>query len=249
MQYTLMMQVIASRNYWQLKHLKITAIGTRSESKIKDTCNHLAEFAQSMNIPFSYKIVMVADMLDFNIDLLELDRHEKVAVYSSVSLSNLIVKPNHLEHLMREIRKINPCITIVNEVEANHASLLFVNRFIDALFFYGALFDSMSVCLVDDDLNRKVAESVYYAYSIHNIVAAEGDDRMIRHTGIDVWRAFFCRFGMVENELSGESLNEAKLLIKNFNCGNCCTIRPSGRCFLVAWDGVPIFSVSAWKFI
>ncbi|KAJ0805951.1 putative transcription factor GRAS family [Helianthus annuus] len=150
---------------------------------------------------------------------------------------------------MREIRKINPCITIVNEVEANHASLLFVNRFIDALFFYGALFDSMSVCLADDDLNRKVAESVYYAYSIHNIVAAEGDDRMIRHTGIDVWRAFFCRFGMVEIELSGESLNEAKLLIQNFNCGNCCTIRPSGRCFLVAWDGVPIFSVSAWKFI
>ncbi|KAJ0805948.1 putative transcription factor GRAS family [Helianthus annuus] len=249
MQYTLMMQAIASRSEWQLKHLKITAIGTRSESKIKDTCNHLAEFAQSMNIPFSYKIVMVEDMLDFNIDLLELDRHEKIAVYSSVSLSNLIVKPNRLEHLMREIRKINPCITVISEVEANHTSLVFVNRFIDALFFYGALFDSISICLAGDDLNRKVAESVYYDYSIRNIVAAEGDDRTIRHTGINVWRRFFDRFGMVEIELSSESLNEAKLLIDNFNCGNCCTLRADGRCLIVSWNGVPIFSVSAWKFI
>ncbi|KAI3823560.1 hypothetical protein L1987_04999 [Smallanthus sonchifolius] len=249
MQYTVMMQAMASRSEWQIKHLKVTAIGTRSESKIKDTCIHLAEFANSMNIPFSFKIVMVADMLDFNIDIVELDRNETVAVYSAVSLSSLIVKPNRLEHLMREIRKINPCITLVTEVEANHTSLAFVNRFIDALFFYGALFDSLSVCLAGDDLNRKVAESVYHAYSIRNIVAADGDDRTIRHTGIDVWRAFFARFGMVEVELTGESLNEAKLLINNFDCRDCCTLRVCGRCFLVAWNDVPIFSVSAWKFI
>ncbi|XP_076928866.1 scarecrow-like protein 23 [Bidens hawaiensis] len=249
MQYIVLMQAIASGSEWQLRHLKITAIGTRSESKIKDTCNHLADFARSKNIPFSFNIVMVPDMLDFNINLLELDRNEKIAVYSAVSLSSLIITPNRLEHLMREIRKINPCITVITEVEANHTSATFVNRFIDALFFYGALFDSLTVCLGSDELNRKVAESVYYAYSIRNIVAAEGDDRTIRHTGIDVWRAFFARFGMVEIELSGESLNEAKLLIDNFECANCCKLRVDGRCLVVDWNGVPIFSVSAWKFI
>ncbi|KAK1408365.1 hypothetical protein QVD17_40085 [Tagetes erecta] len=249
MQYTVLMQAIASRQRWQLKHLKITAIGTRFESKIKDACNHLAEFARSMNIPFSFKIVMIADILDFNVDILELDRQEKVAVYSSVSLSSLIVKPNRLEHLMREIKKINPCVTIVTEVEANHTSVAFVNRFIDALFHYGALFDSMAVCLADDELNRKVGEGVYFAWSIRNIVAADGDDRTVRHTGIDVWRAFFARFGMMEVELSDGSLNEAKLLIDNFEFGKCCTIGVDGRSFLVAWNGVPIFSVSAWKFI
>ncbi|XP_076942339.1 scarecrow-like protein 23 [Bidens hawaiensis] len=249
MQYTVLMQAIASRSEWQLKHLKITAIGTRSESRIKDTCNHLADFARSKSIPFSFEIVMVPDMLDFNINLLELDRNEKIAVYSAVSLSSLIVTPNRLEHLMRELRKINPCITVITEVEANHTSATFVNRFIDALFFYGALFDSLSVCLGNDEVNRKVAESVYYAYSIRNIVAAEGDDRTIRHTGIDVWRAFFARFGMAEIELSGESLNEAKLLIDNFECANCCQLPVDGRCLVVDWNGVPMFSVSAWKFI
>ncbi|KAD5508408.1 hypothetical protein R6Q59_031014 [Mikania micrantha] len=249
MQYTVMMQAIASRTEWRLKHLKITAICTRSKSKIKDTCHNLAEFAHSMNIPFSYNIVMVADMLDFNIDILELDRHERVAVYSAISLSSLIVKPNRLEHLMREIRKINPCIMIVTEVEANHTSLEFVDRFISALFFYGALFDSLSICLANDELNRKVGEAIYFAYPIRNIVSAEGDDRTIRHVGIDVWRAFFARFRMSEVELSGESLNEAKLLINSFDCGNLCSLHVDGRCFRVTWNDVPIFSVSAWKFV
>ncbi|KAI3792196.1 hypothetical protein L2E82_06069 [Cichorium intybus] len=238
MHYIVMMQAIENCREWHIDHIKITAIGTR-----------LADFAKSMNIPFSFKIVMVADVLDFNIDLIELCDGEKVAVYAAFFLSYHIVKPNRLEYLMRVIRKINPCVMVIAEVEANHTSPVFVNRFIEALFFYGALFDSLSDCLVNDDLNRRAIESVFYGYCIRNIVAAEGDERTIRHTGLDVWRKFFKRFGMLEIELSDTALNEAKLLIDDFNCGNSCSLVVDGGCFLVGWKGVPVFSVSAWKFI
>ncbi|KAI3792198.1 hypothetical protein L2E82_06071 [Cichorium intybus] len=249
MQYVLMMQTIVSGDEWHIQHIKITAVGTRSESKIKDTCKNLADFAKTMNITFSFKVVMVADVLDFKIDLLELDGEEKVAVYAPFILSTLIVKPNRLECLMREIRKINPCVTVITEVEANHTSPAFVDRFTEALFFYGALFDSMSDCLSDDDLNRKVMESIFYGHCIRNIVAAEGDERTIRHIGVDIWRKFFQRFGMLEIELSDATLSEANLLIDNFKCGNSCSLLVNGGGFLVEWKGVPIFSVSAWKFI
>nr|XP_043616265.1 DELLA protein GAI1-like [Erigeron canadensis] len=192
---------------------------------------------------------MIEDMLDFNVNLLELNDDEQVAVYSPFRLSYLIVRSNRLEHLMREIRKINPCITLISEVEANHTSPAFVNRFIEALFFYGALFDSMSDQLADSEVNKKFAESVFYGEPIRNIVAAEGEERTVRHVGIDVWRAFFARFGMLEVELSDACLNEAKLLINNFDCANSCMLRVDGKCFLVGWKGVPIFSVSAWKFV
>lgn len=191
---------------------------------------------------------MVADMLDFNINHLELEKDENVAVYSPFILSSLIVIPNRLEHLMREIRKINPCVIMISEIEANHTSPVFVNRFTEALFFYGALFDSMSDCLVNDDLNRKVLESVFYGQPIRNIVAADGDQRTIRHISIDVWRAFFARFGMSEVELSIESSDEAKLLISSFDCGNSCTLHVDRNCFIVGWKDVSIFSASAWKF-
>ncbi|KAI3792205.1 hypothetical protein L2E82_06078 [Cichorium intybus] len=247
--YIAMLQALASRCKKHLEHVKITAIGTRAKSKIKDTGKHLADFAESMNIPFSFKIVMVADVLDFNIDLVELDDDEKIAVYAPVFLSTLIVKPKHLEYLMTVIRKINPCITVIAEIEANHTSPAFADRFIDALFFYGALFDSLSFCLVDDDRSRRVTESVFMGQTIRNIVAAEGDERTIRHIGVDVWKTYFARFGMVEIELSEESLIETKLLIDNFDCENCCSIRVHGGCLLVDWEDVPVFSVSAWKFV
>ncbi|GKB16496.1 DELLA protein RGL2-like protein [Tanacetum coccineum] len=250
MHYTVLMQAITSHCGWDIfECLKITAIGTRLESKLKDTCNGLADFAKSMNIPFSFDIVMLTDILDFKKDLLQLDDDEKVAIYSPYFLSSLIVKPNRLEHLMREIRKINPCITVISEVEANHTSPVFVTRFLEALFFYAALFDSVSDCLADDYLNRKVSESVFYGQPIHNIVAAEGDERTIRHITIKVWRAFFERFGMLKVELSDASLNEAKLIINEFDCRNSCMLRVDGGCFVVGWKDVPVFSVSAWKFV
>nr|XP_043622964.1 DELLA protein GAI1-like [Erigeron canadensis] len=202
-----------------------------------------------MSIPISFKIVMIQDMLDFNINLLELDDDEQVAVYSSVLLSSLIVTSNRLEHLMREIRKINPCITLISEVEANHTSPVFVKRFIESLFFYGALFDCVSDHSADDEFNRKVMESILYSQPIRNIVAAEGKERTVRHVGIDVWRAFFARFGMLEVELSDACFNEAKLLINNFDCADSCMLHVDCKCFVVGWKGVPIFSVSAWKFV
>ncbi|PWA53470.1 transcription factor GRAS [Artemisia annua] len=248
MQYTILMQALKSQCGWDIECLKITAIGTRLESKLKDICNCLADFAKSMNIPFSFKIVMVTDIFDFNKDLVELDDDEKIAMHSPYFLSSLIVKPNRLEHLMREIRKINPCITVISEIEANHTSPVFVTRFLEALFFYGALFDSVSDCSADDYLNRKVSESVFYGQPIRNIVAAEGDERTARHVTISVWRAFFERFGMLEVKLSDASLNEAKLLIANFDCRNSCMLHVDGRCYIVGWKDVPVFSVSAWKF-
>ncbi|KAL4592401.1 hypothetical protein LXL04_005393 [Taraxacum kok-saghyz] len=248
MQYSVMLQDLASRCKKQLEHVKITAIGRRAESNLKDTGKRLADFAQLLNIPFIFKIVMVADMLDFNVDLLELEDDEKVAVYAPIFLSTLIVKPKHLEYLMHVIRKINPCITIIAEIEANHTSPVFADRFIEALFFFGAFMDSMAYCLANDDRGRRVAESVFIGQSIRNIVAVEGNERTIRHIGVDVWRLFFARFGMVEIELSAKSLVEANLLIDNFDCESC-SIRVHGGCLLVDWKDVPMFSVSAWKFV
>nr|GEW06201.1 hypothetical protein [Tanacetum cinerariifolium] len=144
------------------------------QSNPDSKCERLAEYAKSMNIPFTFKIVMVSNMLDFNIDLLELDEHEK---------------------------------------------------------------------------HRKVSESVIYGQSIRNIVAADGDERTIRHIGFDVWRSFFVRFGMVEIELSSDTLFEAKLFDSNFDCGNSCTVRADGGSLLIEWKDVPVFSVSAWKFV
>ncbi|XP_059632796.1 DELLA protein RGL1-like isoform X2 [Cornus florida] len=243
---TVLMQALAAQREYPTELLKITAVGTESKAKIEDIGKQLISFAQSMNLPFSFNVVMVSDMLDLNEDLFELDAEEAVVVYSPYILRTMIARPDRLERLMSVMRNINPCITVVAEIEANHNSPVFVSRFLEAFFYYGAFFESLEDCM-DQDPHRMISES-YVFHAIRNIVAAEGEERMIRHVNINVWRAFFARSGMTEIELSTSSLYQASLLVSNFACGSSCTLVMDGKCLTIGWKGTPIYSLSAWKF-
>ncbi|KAA8531297.1 hypothetical protein F0562_006006 [Nyssa sinensis] len=236
MQWTVLMQALVARCECPVELLKITAVGTKSKPKIEETGKRLMSFAQSMNLPFSFNVVVVSDMLDLNEDLFDLETEEAVAVYSTFAFRNMIAQPDQLEYLIRAIRNINPCIMVVAEVEANLNSPVFVNRFVEALFFYGALFDCLEDCMDRNDPNRMISESKCCFDAIQNIVAAEGEDRTTRHVNINIWRAFFAGFGMTEIELSASSLYQAKLVVKNFSCGSSCTLDPNGKSLIIVLD-------------
>ncbi|GFY98657.1 hypothetical protein Acr_13g0000580 [Actinidia rufa] len=86
---------------------------------------------------------------------------------------------------------------VVAEVEANHNSPSIFNRFIEALFFYSAYFDCLEGCTDGDDKYRIIQEGMVFRDGIHNIVAAESEERYNRNVKTNVWRTFFARFGMV----------------------------------------------------
>jgi hypothetical protein len=247
-QWAILMQALASRCECPLELLKITAIGTTSKHLIEDTGRWLKSFAQNMNIPFSFKIVMVSDLLDLKENLLEIDVEEKIAVYSSYLPRKLIAMPNRLDSMMKMIRNINPCIMVVTEVEANHNAPSFVHRFVDLLFYYSAYFDCLDACMERDDPNRMITESLYFGEGIRNSVASEGEERIIRSVKLDVWRTFFARFGMVETDLSSSSLDQAKLIVKKFNFASSFTLDVDGKSLLFGWKGTPLHSLSAWNF-
>jgi len=252
LQWTILMQALQLRTECPLELLKITAIatGNRCTSKliVEDTGKRLEDFAQSLNIPFSFNTIIVSNLLHLREDLFEKDSEETIAVYSQFALRSNIQQPDQLETIMRVVRTINPIVMVVAETEANHNSKSFVNRFIEALFYFSALFDCLEDCMKGDEKNRMIIESLYFSYGIRNILA-EGVERKSTNVKIDVWRAFFTRFGMVETELSMKSLYQAELVAKRFPCGNSCTFDMNGHCLLVGWKGTPINSVSVWKFI
>ncbi|KAF7837726.1 DELLA protein RGL1-like [Senna tora] len=244
-QWTILMQALESRSReFPLELLKITAIGTTMKDLLEATGKRLTSFAQSMNIPFCYKIVMVSNMLELKEDLVEKDPEETIAVYTKFALRPMISKPEQLEALMKWVRNLNPVAMVVTEVEANHNSTSFVKRFTEALFYFSAFFDCVDTCMKEEDPNRMVLESLYFSEGIRNIVAREGEERRIRNVKIEVWRAFFGRFGMVEEELSMSSLYQAELVAKRFACGEYCTFEMNGNCLLSGWKGTPLHSLS-----
>ncbi|KAF8020816.1 hypothetical protein BT93_G1289 [Corymbia citriodora subsp. variegata] len=247
-QWTVLMQALSARRECPLELLKITAIGTSSQQVIEDAGKRLETFAQTLDVPFSFKIIMLQDMLELKEDLFDLDEEESIVIYAWFLLKTMIYRPERLDSAMKVIKKLNPCAMVVIEVESNHNSPAFTNRFAEVLFYYSAYFDCFEECMERDDENRTVLESVYFGQGIRTTLAAEGEERSIRNVRIDVWRAFFSRFGMVEVDLGTASLYQADLIAKKFPCGSSCSLDMNGKCLIIGWKGTPLFSLSAWRF-
>ena len=249
-QWTGLMQALAGRNDQDrtVELLKITAIGTtKNQIKIEETRNRLMSLAESLNIPFSFKPVILSDIEDINETLFEIEENETLAVYSSLLLRTMMSRPHCLEKLMRVLTNLKPSIMVVVEVEANLNSPSFANRFIEALFFYGAFFDCFDTCIKQEDFRTTMEEVL--GLGIRNIVTKENNERVNRSVRIGVWRAFFARYRMVEIKLSNSSLYQASLVAKQFGYGSSLSLDRNGKCLMVGWKGTPIHSLSAWKFL
>lgn len=249
-QWTVLMQALADRDESPVSLLKITAVTTMDKNHVEETGKRLESFAKSLNLPFSFNVVFVTEMKELKEELLAVEAEEVVAVYAPLVLRSMIPRPDYLDVLMRVIKKLSPSIMVVTEVEANHNSPSFVTRFIEALFFYSAFFHCLEVCMGSTTKSqyRMMTEAMFFGEGIRNMIAAEGEERVVRNVKMDVWRAFFSRFGMVEMEFSEASLYQASLIIKRFACGSCCSLEKDGKCLIVGWKGTPIHSLSAWKF-
>ncbi|CAI0555935.1 unnamed protein product [Linum tenue] len=264
-QWTILMSALAASSS-PPQRLKLTAVGSQSQmddsisrQMMEETGNRLAGFAATLNMPFSFHIVMVSELSHLKVHMLGLhadyddDEEEAVAVYLDYVPRKLLRSPTEFDKLMRTIKSIDPDVVVVTEVEANHNSPAFGSRFMESLYFFSAYLDATEAYFFNDDYCRMAVESVYCGESIRNIVACEGEERVVRNVPLRAWRLFFKRFGMVEVEMSSSCFHQARLVIHNINAAGCrdlCTVeRDIGdKSLVLGWKGTRLHSVSAWKF-
>lgn len=247
-QWTGLMQALAEREIRCIEILKITTVGIVGNKKIAEIGKRLESVAASFKLPFLFIAVYVENMEDINEELFKIENDESLVVFCPIVLRTMISRPTCLENLMQVMKNLNPTIVIVIEIEANHNSRSFVNRFIEALFFYNAFFDCLDTCLEHEGELRAEVESVL-CDGIRNIVATEGKERVVRSVKMEVWSAFFTRFRMIELGFSESSLYQGNLVIKQFpTVASYCTLDKCEKSVIVGWKGTPIQSVSAWKF-
>ncbi|KAI4371377.1 hypothetical protein MLD38_019619 [Melastoma candidum] len=246
-QWTALIQALASRGARKVELLKITALGMSAKKLVDGTGNRLTRFAKSLNIPFEFRVVVVQDILDLRKENFALGPEETVMVYAQFFLRTLISQPDRLEALMKVIRSIAPRRMVVTEVEANHNSPAFVDRFIECLFYHGMLFDCMET-LMDKKDTRMSVETGHFLPAIKNMIATEGEERKYRNVKVDVWKAFFSLFHMTEVELSDAALYQARLIAEQFCGGKFCTLESKGKSLIFSWKGTPVQSISVYGF-
>ncbi|KAL8481221.1 hypothetical protein ACS0TY_027665 [Phlomoides rotata] len=248
----ILMQALASGVVHPVEHLKITVLAkTEWKANLEKTEEQLVSFAHSLHLNFSFKMVLVEEILDLHPTRFDRVGDESVSVYAAHTLMSMVGCVDRLDHLMTVMRSLSPCVMIVTELEVNCNSPNFIGRFVESLFFSGALLDSLVDCFKNDESSRVNAESIMIRSCIKNVVSTEGEQRKIRLVNMSVWRAFFARHALVETELMGLSvspLEQASMGVQSLACGESFTLYMDGKCLIVGWKGTPLSSLSAWKF-
>ncbi|ERN10527.1 hypothetical protein AMTRI_Chr06g175960 [Amborella trichopoda] len=245
MQWTVLMQSLSGRLDHPVELLKITMVGN-SRAWMEEAGNQLLSFAQTLKLPFVFNLVVVSDMGEEMREKLPMEDGEWVAVYAPLVLRSMLVKPHCLENLVEVVRSLPSNIMVITEVEGKHNSPSFVKRFIEVLFYYSAYFDSLDAFFDSNDVNRLVIERACMGKWIQSMVGREGEERKIRHVGVDVWRQFLKGLRFEEVELSQDALYQASLIVKNHRNADSCTLEMNGKALTVGWKGTPLHSVSAW---
>lgn len=222
--------------------LRITGIGSSPEC-VRETGRCLSELAQSLHVPFEFHPVG-EQLEDLEPHMFNRRVGEALAVNSVNRLQRV---PGHcLGNLLAMIRDQAPNIVTIVEQEASHNGPYFLGRFLEALHYYSAIFDSLDATFPADSPQRAKVEQYIFAPEIRNIVACEGAERVMRHERLEKWRKIMEGKGFKGVPLSENAVTQSKILLSLYSCDGYRLTEDRG-CLLLGWQDRSILAASAWR--
>ncbi|KAK9224755.1 hypothetical protein WN943_009792 [Citrus x changshan-huyou] len=165
------------------------------------------------------------------------------------SVSSSPLSPNasaKMDSFLNSLWGLSPKIMVVTEQDSNHNGLTLMERLLEALYSYAALFDCLESSVSRTSMERLKVEKMLFGEEIKNIIACEGFERKERHEKLEKWiqRFDLACFGNVPLSYCG--MLQARRLLQSYNCDGY-RIAEDNRCVLICWHDRPLFSVSAWS--
>ncbi|KAL8091821.1 hypothetical protein AgCh_034181 [Apium graveolens] len=222
--------------------LRITGVGTSPEA-VMETGRCLSELAHSLRVPFEFHPVG-EQLEDLKPHMFNRRVGEALAVNSVNRLQR--VPGNSLGNLLAMIRDQAPNIVTIVEQEASHNGPYFLGRFLEALHYYSAIFDSLDATFPLDSAHRVKVEQCIFAPEIQNIVACEGVERVMRHEKLEKWRKIMESKGFKGVPLSGNAVTQSNILLGLYSCDGYRLTEDNG-CLLLGWQDRAILAASAWR--
>ncbi|TYJ17386.1 hypothetical protein E1A91_A09G048300v1 [Gossypium mustelinum] len=240
-QWPAFMQALAARPSGA-PFLRITGVGPSIEA-IKETGRCLTELAHSLHIPFEFH--PIGEKLE---DIKPHMFNRRVGEALAVNAVNTLhrVPGNCLGNLLAMIRNQAPNIVTLVEQEASHNGPYFLGRFLEALHYYSAIFDSLDATFPPDSAQRAKVEQYIFAPEIRNIVACEGSERIERHERLEKWRKLMEGKGFKGVPLSANAVTQSKILLGLYSCDGYRLTEDKG-CLLLGWQDRAIIAASAWR--
>ncbi|CAL9111893.1 unnamed protein product, partial [Musa textilis] len=240
--------------------IRITGTG-RNLDVLRRTGDRLQTFADSLGLRFEFHPLLFpsttgdpssSTTTDFTSSSLRLHPGEILTVNCVLFLHNLLQDGSgsdgsrDLRAFLQAVRAMNPAVVTVAEREANHNAPIFLQRFMEALDYYTAVFESLEATLPPTSRERAAVEQVWLGREIEDVVAREGEVRKERHERFDRWETLMRGAGFTNLPLSPFALSQARLLLRLHYPSEGYQLHTVRDSFFLGWQNKPLFSVSSW---
>ncbi|CAI0438091.1 unnamed protein product [Linum tenue] len=245
--------ILASRPGGPPKYVRLTGLGTSLDS-LQATGSRLSDFARKLGLCFEF--FPVADKVgNVSPEKLNVSRREAVAVHwLQHSLYDVTGSdPNTLLLLQR----LAPKVVTVVEQDLSHAGS-FLGRFVEAIHYYSALFDSLGASYGEESEERHMVEQQLLSKEIRNVLAVGGPSRREAAAAVDddhaaavvkfhsSWREKLQESGFTGVSLAGNAATQATLLLGMFPSDGY-TLVEDGGALKLGWKDLCLLTASAWK--
>lgn len=221
-------------------HVRLTGLGTSMES-LEATGKRLSDFAEKLGLPFEFH-PMAEKVGNLDPDRLNVNKREAVAVHwLQHSLYDVTGSDTNTLWLLQ---RLAPKVVTVVEQDLSPAGT-FLGRFVEAIHYYSALFDSLGASYGEESEERHVVEQQLLSKEIRNVLAVGGPSRT-GEVKFHNWREKMQQSGFKGISLGGNAATQATLLLGMFPSDGYTLVEDNGSLKL-GWKDLCLLTASAWR--
>ncbi|KAI3666766.1 hypothetical protein L6452_41803 [Arctium lappa] len=220
--------------------VRLTGLGNSLDA-LEATGKRLSDFADKLGLPFEFSAV--ADKVgNLNPERLKVSKREAVAVHwLQHSLYDVTGSDTNT---LWFLQRLGPKVVTVVEQDLSHAGS-FLGRFVEAIHYYSALFDSLGSSYGEESEERHVVEQQLLSKEIRNVLAIGGPSRS-GEMKFNNWREKLEQCGFKGISLAGNAAAQATLLLGMFPSNGYTLVEDKGTLKL-GWKDLCLLTASAWR--
>ncbi|XP_073155604.1 protein SCARECROW-like [Henckelia pumila] len=221
--------------------VRLTGLGNSAEA-LEATGKRLSDFAEKLGLPFEFSPI-TEKVGNINPENLNVRSREAVAVHwLQHSLYDVTGSDaNTLWFLQR----VSPKVVTVVEQDLSHAGS-FLGRFVEAIHYYSALFDSLGACYGEESEERHAVEQQLLSREIKNVLGVGGPSRR-GEAKFTNWREKLQQSGFKGISLAGNAAAQATLLLGMFPSSDGYTLVEDNGALKLGWKDLCLLTASAWR--
>ncbi|KAF5197718.1 Scarecrow-like protein [Thalictrum thalictroides] len=224
--------------------VRLTGLGTNMEA-LEATGKRLSDFAETLGLPFEF-FPLAEKVGNLDPERLNVSKREAVAVHwLHHSLYDVTGSDTNTLWLLQRLAPKVVTMVEQDRSQTGTQASTFLGRFVEAIHYYSALFDSLGASYGEESEERHVVEQQLLSREIRNVLAVGGPGRT-GEVKFQNWRDKLKQSGFRGISLAGNAATQANLLLGMFPCDGYTLLDDNGALKL-GWKDLSLLTASAWR--